>query len=201
MQPKKKPFTNQNLKFLPLLSGLLLVLTLTLSACSTQINLDGPNSAPNLPANSPPANNPNPAPSGHTKAGPANLYPDPNLTPGDVFPGVTAKEVCVSGYTKTVRDVSTAEKQEVLNRYHLAYEAGKYEVDHFIPLELGGSNDLKNLWPEPYSPLPGARQKDKVENALHQAVCDGKMSLPQAQQIIRQDWYAYYLQHESSANS
>ncbi|MDQ6834404.1 MAG: hypothetical protein M3008_13490, partial [Chloroflexota bacterium] len=32
---------------------------------------------------------------GGAKAGPASLYPNPSLTPGDVLPGVTAKEVCV----------------------------------------------------------------------------------------------------------
>ncbi|HKW85912.1 MAG TPA: hypothetical protein VJM82_02480, partial [Nitrospiraceae bacterium] len=66
------------------------------------------------------------------------------------------------------------------------------EIDHLISLELGGSNDLTNLWPEPYSPAPGAHEKDKLENALHKAVCGGKMTLKEAQQKIATDWYAAY---------
>lgn len=130
-------------------------------------------------------------PGGH--AGAASLYPDPTLTPGDTFPGVTAKEVCTSGYSKSVRNVSSAEKREVIRRYSVNYQPGTYEVDHFISLELGGSNAVTNLWPEPYEPHPGARDKDKVENYLHQQVCDGTMTLGQAQDAIRNDWYAVYL--------
>ena len=126
--------------------------------------------------------------------GPASLYPDPKLTPGDSFPGVTAQEVCTPGYSKSVRSVSSAEKKEVLQRYGVNYPQGTYEVDHFISLELGGSNAVTNLWPEPYEPRPGAREKDKVENYLHQQVCNGSMTLQQAQDAIRTDWYKVYEQ-------
>lgn len=125
--------------------------------------------------------------------GPASLYPNPELTPGDVFPGVTSREVCVSGYSKSVRAVSSEEKALAYQRYGLTNTPGQHEVDHFISLELGGSNDIKNLWPEPYEPRPGAHEKDTVENALHAEVCAGRMALSQAQTIISQDWYAYYL--------
>lgn len=129
--------------------------------------------------------------SGH--AGPASLYPNSALTPGDVFPGVTSKEVCTPGYATSVRAVTSAEKDQVYKRYGVKNEPGKDEVDHFVSLELGGSNALANLWPEPYEPKPGAREKDKVENYLHTQVCNGAMTLPQAQDAIRQDWYAVYL--------
>jgi hypothetical protein len=69
---------------------------------------------------------------------------------------------------------------------------GADEVDHFIPLELGGSNDITNLWPEPYS-APGAHEKDHVENYLHEQVCNGSMALGDAQQMIANDWYAVYV--------
>ncbi len=136
--------------------------------------------------------------SGGAKAGPASLYPNPTLTPGDVFPGVTAKEVCVSGYSSSVRSVSSDEKAAVYQRYGIRNEPGKHEVDHFISLELGGSNMVTNLWPEPYvtpdAPnTVGAHEKDKVENALHAEVCGGRITLQQAQETIRTDWYAYFL--------
>lgn len=124
--------------------------------------------------------------------GPASLYPDPALTPGEAFPNVTAAQVCVPGYSAGVRSVSSAEKAQVYARYGVVNVAGQHEVDHFISLELGGDNALANLWPEPYLPVPGARQKDTVENYLHAQVCKGAMTLLQAQQAIVGDWYAVY---------
>ena len=59
------------------------------------------------------------------------------------------------------------------------------ELDHLVPLELGGSNDATNLWPE-YPPTPNP--KDKVENTLNAAVCDGRVSLAAAQKAIAADW-------------
>src|ERR1017187_9497923 len=74
----------------------------------------------------------------------SGLLPDSKLTPGDVLP-VVAKDVCVSGYSKGVRNVPESEKQKVYLEYgitsHLPHQ---YEVDHLISLELGGSNDVKN---------------------------------------------------------
>jgi hypothetical protein len=61
-----------------------------------------------------------------------------------------------------------------------------YEYDHLVPLELGGAtNDPRNLWPQPgASPNP----KDAVEDELRAAVCDGRLSLAQAQRAIAHDW-------------
>jgi len=76
-------------------------------------------------------------------------------------------------------------------KYDVAYPAygtpqsEKTELDHLVSLELGGSNDATNLWPEsPPTPNP----KDKVENALHAAVCDGRITLAAAQNAIASDW-------------
>jgi hypothetical protein len=132
------------------------------------------------------------APSAAKHVGPPDLYPNPSLTPGDVLPGVTAAEVCQPGYATSVRAVSSSEKAEVFRRYGIPDVAGKYEVDHFVSLEIGGSNNVTNLWPERYGPTPGAHEKDKVEDYLHTQVCHGAMSLPAAQNAIRQDWYAIY---------
>ena len=137
----------------------------------------------------PPADRPAPV----VHAGPAGLYPDPAPTPGEAFPEVTAAQICVPGYSSGVRSVSGAEKAHVYARHGIVNVAGQHEVDHFISLELGGDNALATLWPEPYLPLPGARQKDTVENYLHGQVCSGAMSLQEAQYEIATDWYAVYL--------
>jgi hypothetical protein len=64
-----------------------------------------------------------------------------------------------------------------------------YEEDHLISLELGGNpTDPNNLWPESYKTTPNARDKDKVENYLHAEVCNGAMTLQEAQKEVSGDW-------------
>jgi len=68
-----------------------------------------------------------------------------------------------------------------------------YELDHLISLELGGCPDCAtNLWPQPYYPKPGAHEKDQVENYLHKALCDGDITLVDAQKIIATDWLSCF---------
>jgi len=67
---------------------------------------------------------------------------------------------------------------------------GEYEIDHLVSLELGGSNDIINLWPEPDEGPYNAHMKDKVENYLHDQVCGGKIALKDAQTEIAENWKA-----------
>jgi hypothetical protein len=90
-------------------------------------------------------------------------------------------------------------KKEVYAEYHITHHSkGQYEVDHLISLELGGSNDIKNLWPESYLTDPwNAHVKDKLENRLHRLVCTGKITLKEAQDAISKDWIAAYIKYIS----
>lgn len=118
-----------------------------------------------------------------------NGMPDSKCTIGAVFANVTAAQVCKPGYAASVRDVPQSEKQQVYAMYGISsHYPGEYEVDHEISLELGGSNDIKNLWPEAALPKPGFHEKDKVEGYLHSQVCSGKMSLSDAQTKIATNW-------------
>ena len=118
--------------------------------------------------------------------------PDPKCTPGSIDPAVTQADIhqtiCRSGYTKTVRPPASETDRFKFDDAYPAYgtpRSEKTELDHLVSLELGGSNDAANLWPEsPPTPNP----KDKVENALHRAVCDGRVSLAAAQRAIARDW-------------
>jgi hypothetical protein len=122
-----------------------------------------------------------------------NSLPDPKCTPGDVFTDVTAKEICVSGYSGNARNVSDSLKENVYKQYGITHrDIGEYQVDHLISLELGGSNDISNLWPQAATPLPGYREKITNDNFLHEQVCSGKMTLITAQQINATDWVSYY---------
>jgi hypothetical protein len=78
--------------------------------------------------------------------------PDRALTPGSVFAGITAADVCLPGYARQARHVTTATRMRVFSLYGIAYPppSGSYELDHLVPLELGGDNEVSNLWPQPY---------------------------------------------------
>ena len=118
---------------------------------------------------------------------------DPDCTPGDILTNATKDQICQPGYAQTVRDVPTSEKNQVFKEYGIAYHSGAtYEVDHLVSLELGGSNDISNLWPEAAVPKPGFHEKDKVENYLHAQVCSGAVSLQQAQIEIATNWLNIY---------
>ena len=74
-------------------------------------------------------------------------------------------------------------------------------MDHFIPLEIGGSNDIKNLWLEPATPTPGFHQKDQFENFEHGQVCDGTISAAEAQSRMVSDWYLYWQEEVEGATA
>lgn len=119
--------------------------------------------------------------------------PDKACTPGTVIPSITKMQVCVAGYAKSVRNVSDAEKNQAYAEYGIiSHKTGEYEVDHLISLELGGSNDIANLWAEGANPTPGFHEKDQVENYLHKQVCSGVITLEQAQRDISNNWLAIY---------
>jgi hypothetical protein len=115
------------------------------------------------------------------------------MTPGDAF-NVTAQDVCVPGYSKKVRNVPAEMKLEVYAEYAVTMHGpGDYEVDHLIPLELGGSNSIKNLWPESHRTAPwNAQVKDRLEGKLHELVRKGQLDLKTAQQAIAVNWIEAY---------
>lgn len=119
--------------------------------------------------------------------------PDPDCSPGAILTTDTSV-ICVSGYTKTVRNVPDSEKQAVFVEYGIPWsEHSNYEVDHIISLELGGSNDISNLYPESYLIQYNAHVKDTFENYLHKQICSGSLPVATAQAEIVTDWLKYYL--------
>lgn len=118
--------------------------------------------------------------------------PDSDCTPGDTL-NVTKQQVCTPGYSKTVRNVPEKLKKEVYASYGVIHHSrATHEVDHLIPLTLGGSNDIHNLWPQGAMPYPGFRQKDGLENRLRAMVCRGEISLEEAQIMISSNWVYFW---------
>ena len=72
------------------------------------------------------------------------VRPDPKLTPDDVFPDATAEDVCTPGWATNHRYVAEEMRGKVYQEYGRTEGVGCCEVDHLVPLELGGSNDIKN---------------------------------------------------------
>jgi len=134
------------------------------------------------------------------RGAPGGVLPDRACTPGALDRHVTqanlASTVCrPGGYTKSVRPpvaVTRVEKRAALVAYGDTGPSSNYELDHLVPLSLGGSpNSPANLWPQPGS-APNA--KDKLEGALLDLVCSDRMPLAEAQQAIATDWVTAYRQ-------
>jgi len=130
---------------------------------------------------------------------PVVLAGEPNraLTPGHAFATATTAQICVSGYSASVRNVTEDTRKAVFTAYMVAYPppSGAYELDHLIPLELGGDNTAANLWPQVYHGAGSADVKDHLENHLHDLVCAGQLDLPTAQQAIAGNWMAAAAQY------
>ena len=115
------------------------------------------------------------------------ILADTTRTPGVLNPNVTQANirstVCKTGWTATIRpptSYTNALKVKQMRQYGETGLPSDYQEDHLISLEMGGSpTDPRNLWPEPY---PRASEMDEIENQLNSEICDGQLTLAQAQQ-------------------
>ncbi len=134
-----------------------------------------------------------------------NLLPDPRCTPGGVDPSITADMLRDRSFsTRCDRDCASshAQKLEEYSWYGIERPRGNQgprqvcELDHLVPLALGGADGLGHLWPEcgPAGAALAERSfkiKDRVENYLADAVKAGRMPLAEAQRGIAEDWSRY----------
>lgn len=166
-----------------------------------------PTSAPTAPpslmvaeAQPSPAFAPGPA-TKHDGCKARGALPDPACTPGAVMTK-DLDVVCHRG-TRERRHVEASVHKLAFSEYGYAFPQprGAFEVDHLVPLELGGDNTIENLWAEPAKPKPGFHEKDKVENYLHKQVCSGAMTLDEAQKEIATDWVNVWMRAQAAATS
>jgi hypothetical protein len=127
--------------------------------------------------------------------------------PGEFSSAVTqetiSKTICVPGWTATVRPstlFSTGVKQELLSRAGLpSSEASNYELDHFIPLALGGHpRSQENLWLQPWKGTWNAKTKDRLARKLQALVCSRKLTLSEARAAMQRDWPAAFRKYVGS---
>jgi hypothetical protein len=114
--------------------------------------------------------------------------------PGAINPAVTqenvAETICKPGWTALVRppeDYTGALKKKLLGVRYSRANMKLFELDHCIPLELGGDpRSEDNLWLQPWAGTCGAHAKDKVENSLRRDVCAGRKTLAAARAKVMQ---------------
>ena len=119
------------------------------------------------------------------------VIPRRDLTPGATR-AIDRQRACA--LSDNVPNIPDALKRQVLKEYGIdEASADRYEIDFLITPALGGSESLRNLWPEPYFHTSwNAYVKDMLEDRFHAMVCSGQMDLPTAQREIAQNWVAAY---------
>ena len=130
-----------------------------------------------------------------------HFFPDPTCTPGALNPTVNADILANPEFsTECVRNMGTTEEaKKVIFGWYGLHEDSTCEMDHFVSLEIGGSDMLMNLWPE--CGPPGStgmardfKQKDSVELFLGEQVklgeAKGGMSQAKARELVTKDWTA-----------
>jgi hypothetical protein len=133
------------------------------------------------------------------------LYSDRGVLPDRAFtPGAARRasltEVCALPHEEVVGVVSPSLRLRVLEEYGIpAARSGEYEIDYLITPGLGGQDDIRNLWPEPYHVATwNAYAKDALEERLHEMVCSHQLDLSVAQQAISTNWITAYEKYVQS---
>jgi hypothetical protein len=124
----------------------------------------------------------------HAAAPPA-IVPDPTLTPGAVRT-TDVGEICSHG-TRELRHWDRERDDHIMAEYGLpAGPHPDFEIDHLVPLGIGGADSDANLWPEPrrsVEPRWNAETKDRLEWKLRDLVCSGQLDVVEAQRMIAED--------------
>ena len=114
-------------------------------------------------------------------------------------PGAKGKandaQVCAADFEASVKPIAKWQRDQALERYGKRPEDFTGELDHLIPIALGGTNDPDNLWPLPSSKEMGPEQKKALDLKLHEMVCAKTLTLKAAQEAIKKDWVKAYAQY------
>lgn len=130
------------------------------------------------------------------------IKPDPSKTPGE-----TCSHPNTYRYPERIayceRDVDSETKREIIAEYDRDFgyrirtmPRNQFKIDHYIPLCMGGSNQIENLWPQHESvykitdPLEALLCQKMAEGVLKQAdaidmIKQAKNNLDQAPEIFR----------------
>jgi len=126
----------------------------------------------------------------YEETGPKPIH---SITPGSVRP-IELSDICIMADDNLDPAVAPEKQRAVFAAYRIDEKASRYyQVDYLINPQLGGNDDIENLWPEPYhATVWNARAKDALETRLHRMVCRGQISLADAQSEIATNWIDAY---------
>src|SRR3954462_396574 len=91
-------------------------------------------------------------------------------------PGAKGKanegQVWAADFEASVKPIAKWQRDQALEKYGKRPEDFTGELDHLIPISLGGTKDPENLWPLPANKDMGPAEKNALALKLHQLVCD-----------------------------
>jgi len=113
--------------------------------------------------------------------------PAQELTPGQLCSNPNSRR-----YQEKIaycdRDVNTTMKRQIIADYDRTYHFNidamprqDFKIDHFIPLCMGGSNDISNLWPQHKSIF---KLTDPLEEAICKKMGEGKLLQKEGVRLI-----------------
>lgn len=116
------------------------------------------------------------------------LAPHAELTPGSLCDTPNARR-----YAEEIpycnRNVSSATKQQIMRTYDqtlgyqiLTLDRAQFKIDHYIPLCMGGSNKVDNLWPQHASVYS---KTDAIEATACEKMSAGRLRQVEAVEYIR----------------
>ena len=120
-------------------------------------------------------------------------------------PGATVKasnaQICSADFASKAKPIAGWQQNEALERYGVRPEGFSGDLDHLIPVSLGGSNDPDNLWPFHAQGEFTLDAKNALAAKLRDMVCAGKVSLKEAQDAFKKDWTKAYKQYSTALNA
>jgi len=128
----------------------------------------------------------------------AAQLPSSVQTPGNKSKASEA-QVCAADFEASVKPMAKWQHDQALERYGKRPEDFTGELDHLIPISLGGTNDPDNLWPLPANKDMGPEQKKALDAKLHELVCNKTLKLKDAQEAVKKDWVKAYNEYVKGA--
>jgi len=132
-------------------------------------------------------------------AGKANAEIAASLPNRALTPGMTRRvdlgDICRESDEDLDPAVPVQRKEAIFREYGISPDHGgdEFQVDYLISPQLGGTDDVRNLWPQSYKETTwNAEVKDALERHLNRLVCERKITLEEAQHAIAHDWIAAY---------
>jgi len=132
----------------------------------------------------------------------------PAGVPGETNPAIHQENIdatiCQPGFSRSLRPayaITDPLKRQMMQAQHLGEAMADYELDHLIPISLGGAPlDTKDLWLQPRQGRANAGDKNALAYVLWRLVCEHRLPLGTAQKAISRDWITAYVIYATPQN-